>query len=88
MSGERARVVLARGGLMVTDKCRPAPILVCTYSFGEGQLPTLRAAFDVDQATELAKQEAAAKCQPLVRIYSFEEMQSYSVCRLVSSLRL
>lgn len=77
-----------RPTMILTDKHRPAPVLVCTYSFGEGQLPTLRAAYDIEHANELAKQEAAAKCQPLVRIYTLEEMQSYSVCRLVSSLRL
>lgn len=68
---------------MLTDKSRPAPFLVCTYSFGEDELPTVRAAFDMDQATVLAQMEANASCQPVVRIYAIDE-----VCRLVTSLRM
>lgn len=77
---------------MVTDKHRPAPFLVCTYSFGEDQLPTVRAANDLDQATDVARLEAAASCMPLVRVYAIEETRSYAesqtICRLVASVRL
>jgi hypothetical protein len=58
---------------MGVNKHRPAPYLVCTYSFGEGELPTVRAANDIGHATEIARREAAAVCQPMVRIYVFED---------------
>ena len=51
---------------------RPAPFLVCTYSFGEGALPTVRAAVDLRQAAEWAQAEARASCQPVVRVYAVD----------------
>lgn len=84
--------MVTRSTMMATDKHRPAPFLVCTYSFGENQLPTVRAAYDFEHATDISRLEAAASCQPVVRVYSIEEMQVYTenqaVCRLVSCLRL
>ena len=73
-----------------TNKHLPAPFLVCTYSFGEGELPTVRAAYDAPHATGIARNEAAASCIPVVRVYSMEDMPGHdgaSVCKLVSSLR-
>ena len=69
---------------MITDKNRPAPYLVCTYSFGEGELPTVRTADDPFRAQEIAQQEAAAKCMPVVRVYSIDED---GTCKLVMSVR-
>jgi hypothetical protein len=51
---------------------RPAPFLVCTYSFGEGALPTVRAAVDLGQAADFAHAEACASCQPTVRVYAVD----------------
>jgi len=85
VSGARYRPLL-----MVSDG-RPAPYLVCTYSFGEADLPTIRAAYDLGHATDVAKLEAAASCRPIVRVYSLEEVSEYAAgsvtCRLVTSLR-
>jgi len=81
-----------RSMLMLTDKYRPAPFLVCTYSVGEDQLPTVRAAYDLEHATDTARLEAAVSCMPLVRIYAVEDVLPYAtdhtLCRLVASLRL
>lgn len=68
---------------IVTDKYQPAPFLICTYSFGESELPTVRPARSLGDATDIAKMEAAAKCQPIVRVYSFDE----DGCRLVLTMR-
>lgn len=57
----------------VATKHRPAPLLVCTYSFGEGELPTVHAARDADHAQALAQAEAAAACRPTVRVYSVDD---------------
>lgn len=67
---------------MEIDKRRPAPLLVCTYSFGESELPTVRPAGTLDQAAGIAREEAAAACRPLVRVYSFDPD-----CQLVMSVR-
>lgn len=64
---------------------RPAPLLVCTYSFGEGELPTVKAARDPVQAAELARAEASAACRPTVRVYAFDDCGS---CQLAWSVRL
>jgi len=80
-----------RPALMLTDKHRPAPLLVCTYSFGETELPTVRAAYHLEQAMDIARQEAAATCMPVVRVYSLEGTDpdtGAAVCKLVSSVRL
>jgi hypothetical protein len=57
------------GPAMVTNDRRPAPYLVCTYTFGDSELPTVRAARDLSHAAGLAEQEAAARCGPVVRVY-------------------
>lgn len=78
--------------MIPTNKRVPAPFLVCTYSFGEGDLPTVRAAYDAAHATGIARLEAGAACVPIVRIYSIEEMPTdrgvVAACTLVSALRL
>jgi hypothetical protein len=63
---------------------RPAPFLVCTYTFGDGALPTVRAAADIDQAAKLAEEAARASCQPVVRVYVFDETGR---CRPVMTVR-
>jgi len=56
---------------MEADKRRPAPLLVCTYSFGESELPTVRAARSPEHAATIAHEGAAAACRPIVRVYWF-----------------
>ncbi len=81
-----------RSMMMLTSKHRPAPFLVATFSFGENQLPTVRAAYDLGHATDIAKLEASVSCMPVVRVYTLEDLhvftENVAACRLVTSLRI